>query len=209
MGSKKKIVLFASGSGSNAENIVKVAQDLEFIEILGLICDKANAGVFARMEKLGIACAHIPLPAKEQFESSEQRRVAHEQAILSHEWVKKCDWALLAGYMRLMTPLLLNHFKREDGLYQMINIHPSLLPSFAGVDGYGDAFRYGVKVSGCTVHLVDEGMDSGPILLQDVFKRESKDTLESFKSRGMALEYEVYAKALKHLNDDTLLSLIN
>ena len=135
--------------------------------------------------------------------------MAHEQAILSHEWVKKCDWALLAGYMRLMTPLLLNHFKREDGLYQMINIHPSLLPSFAGVDGYGDAFRYGVKVSGCTVHLVDEGMDSGPILLQDVFKRESKDTLESFKSRGMALEYEVYAKALKHLNDDTLLSLIN
>jgi phosphoribosylglycinamide formyltransferase-1 len=89
-------------------------------------------------------------------------------------------------------------------LNRVVNIHPSLLPSFPGKNGYGDAFDYGVKVSGVTVHFVDDGIDTGPILLQESFVRDSNDTLESFKTKGLELEHLIYPKALDMIMNDQI-----
>ncbi len=94
--------------------------------------------------------------------------------------------------MRMITPFLVGKYKNK-----IINIHPALLPSFAGADGYGEAWDYGVKISGCTVHFVDEGMDTGPIIIQRANEIKEDDTLESFKERGLKIEREVLPLAIK------------
>ena len=85
-----------------------------------------------------------------------------------------------------------------------MNIHPALLPAFPGVDGYGDTFRYGCKVGGCTVHFVDYGEDSGPIIGQKAFEIREEDTLESIKAKGLKLEWELYSECVKLFAEDRL-----
>jgi phosphoribosylglycinamide formyltransferase-1 len=106
----------------------------------------------------------------------------------------KPDWIILAGYMRLLTQSFLAKFN-----HQVINMHPSLLPMFPGLDGYGDAFKAGVLESGCTVHYVDAGLDSGPIIEQRRFPLIPGESFEDFKKRGLAIENQFYPEVLEKL----------
>jgi len=107
--------------------------------------------------------------------------------------------------MRLITPHFISHYyNKEKNLPGIINIHPALLPSFAGVNGYGDAFDYGVKYSGISIHFVDEGTDTGPIILQEILPRYNDDTLEEFRKRGLAIEHQLYPRVIQLYANDKL-----
>ncbi len=96
--------------------------------------------------------------------------------------------------MRILTPYFIDRI--NQGEYRIMNIHPALLPSFPGTDGYGDTFRYGCKIGGCTVHFVDYGEDSGPIIGQKAFEIHDTDTLEQVKQKGLAKEWELYPECI-------------
>lgn len=121
------------------------------------------------------------------------------------------DYVCLAGFMRLVTPYFIGHFnggrKTESGggeaaAWRILNIHPALLPSFPGRHGYEDTFGYGCKWGGITVHFVDEGEDTGPIIAQAVYPIWPEDSIDNIRSRGLQLEYEVYSQALNWLAHD-------
>jgi phosphoribosylglycinamide formyltransferase 1 len=107
------------------------------------------------------------------------------------------DLLVLAGFMRNFSPYFIDRFNVAPDEPRIMNIHPALLPAFAGVDGYGDTFRYGCKVGGCTVHFVDYGEDSGPVIGQRCFPITEDDDLESIKSKGLALEWELYPQCIQ------------
>jgi phosphoribosylglycinamide formyltransferase-1 len=109
---------------------------------------------------------------------------------------KRVDLVCLAGFMRLLSPSFIQAFRNR-----ILNIHPSLLPAFPGVDAQRQALEYGVKVSGCTVHFVDEGLDSGPIILQAVVPVLDGDTEESLSARILEQEHQIYSKAIQHVLD--------
>lgn len=106
------------------------------------------------------------------------------------------DLLVLAGFMRTLTPYFIDRVNTAPGVFRIMNIHPALLPAFPGRDGYGDTWRFGCKVGGCTVHFVDYGEDSGPIVAQSAFAIEPHDTLESMKAKGLELEWRTYTKAI-------------
>lgn len=108
------------------------------------------------------------------------------------------DFVCLAGYMRLVTPFFIRHY-RNDGRWRVINIHPALLPAFPGRHGYEDTLAYGCRWGGITVHFVDEGEDSGPIIAQAVYPIWPEDTVETIRKRGLQLEYAVYAQTINWL----------
>ena len=107
------------------------------------------------------------------------------------------DLLVLAGFMRNLTPYFIDRVNSERGRPRIINIHPSLLPAFAGPDGYGDTFRYGCKVGGCTVHFIDYGEDSGPIIGQKAFHIQPDDTIDSVRKKGLKLEWELYPECIQ------------
>lgn len=107
------------------------------------------------------------------------------------------DLLILAGFMRNFTPYFIDRINTDTGVQRIMNIHPALLPAFPGVDGYGDTFRYGCKVGGCTVHFVDYGEDSGPIIGQKAFQINEDDTLDSIKGKGLKLEWELYPECIQ------------
>ena len=108
------------------------------------------------------------------------------------------DYICLAGFMRLLTPYFLNHFNGPTE-YRVVNIHPALLPGFPGEHGYEDTFAYGCKWGGITVHFVDEGEDSGPIIAQAVYPIWADDDVEKIRRRGLGLEYEIYPQCINWL----------
>jgi phosphoribosylglycinamide formyltransferase-1 len=114
------------------------------------------------------------------------------------------DFLVLAGYMRILSESFLRAYKDPRGFYRIVNIHPSLLPSFPGKSAYEDAFNYGVKVSGITIHLVDEKVDHGYILAQEAFPRFDDDTLATFKARGLAVEHKLFPEVLQTLANGEL-----
>jgi phosphoribosylglycinamide formyltransferase-1 len=128
------------------------------------------------------------------------KRAAHENAVISELKSYSFDFIVLAGYMRILSRDFLHHFKDQRGFFRIINIHPSLLPAFKGTHAYEDAFEYGVKVSGITIHLVDEDVDHGLILAQEVFRRLPNDTLEMFTARGLAVEHHLYPAVLQQIS---------
>jgi phosphoribosylglycinamide formyltransferase-1 len=107
------------------------------------------------------------------------------------------DLLVLAGFMRTLSPYFIDRVNKAAGHPRIMNIHPALLPSFPGTDGYGDTFRYGCKVGGCTVHFIDYGEDSGPIIGQKTFQIEPKDTLAAIKKKGLELEWELYPECIQ------------
>ena len=117
----------------------------------------------------------------------------------------KPDLIVLAGFMRMMSPYFIDHVNTAAGKPCIMNIHPALLPAFPGVDGYGDTFRYGCKIGGCTVHFVDYGEDSGPIIGQKAYVIEPEDTLESIKAKGLQLEWQLYPECIQLFAQDRLL----
>ncbi|MBW1963563.1 MAG: phosphoribosylglycinamide formyltransferase, partial [Deltaproteobacteria bacterium] len=124
-------------------------------------------------------------------------RAIAEARLLEEMKPYKFDLLVLAGFMRNFSPYFIDKVNTNPELPRIMNIHPALLPSFPGVDGYGDTFRYGCKVGGCTVHFVDYGEDSGPIIGQRAFKIFPHDTIESIKERGLKLEWELYPECIQ------------
>lgn len=184
---KIKIAILASGSGSNAEAIIKWAKFSSLCEVVCVLSDKKDALVLNRAFNFNIPALGVTKKKGEARESFDER-------ILSKLAPFDPDWIVLAGYMKLLSPYFLSKFPDR-----VINIHPSLLPSFPGVDGYGDAFKAKVSESGCTIHFVDEGMDTGKIIAQRKIPLSSADTFEEFKKRGLAIENAFYPEVLEKL----------
>lgn len=122
---------------------------------------------------------------------------AMAEAKLFGELNNKVDLLVLAGYMKMLTAYFIDRFNSNPSMPRIINIHPALLPAFPGVDGYGDTFRYGCKVGGCTVHFVDYGEDTGPIIGQRSYSINPGDTLEDVKKRGLELEWQLYPECIQ------------
>lgn len=106
------------------------------------------------------------------------------------------DLVCLAGFMRLLSPYFISHLQR-DGKYRIMNIHPALVPAFPGEHGYADTFSYGCKIGGITVHFVDEGEDTGPVIAQAIYPIWPEDSLESVQRRGLQIEYALYSKCIQ------------
>ncbi|BCJ87150.1 phosphoribosylglycinamide formyltransferase [Effusibacillus dendaii] len=178
---EKKIAVFASGSGSNLQVLLDRAGtgDLGMAEIVLVVSDKPDSKAVERAQRAGVeTCAFIP----RQFAD----KVAYETAILAALREKQVDFIVLAGYMRLVGPTLLEPFRGR-----IINLHPSLLPMFPGKDAIGQALAAGVAETGVTVHLVDEGMDTGPIIAQERVPILPEDTKESLTRRIQAVEHRL------------------
>lgn len=154
--------------------------------------------------------ARVPKPIKPDFARmgtaqkdetiartfAEKARMACEAALLEAMSPYSFDLLILAGFMRLLSPWFIDRVNTDPALPRIMNIHPALLPAFPGTDGYGDTFRHGCKVGGCTVHFVDYGEDTGPIIGQKAFPIDPSDTLETVKAKGLALEWELYPECI-------------
>jgi len=181
----KNIAILISGQGTNLQAIINQVKAGKLkCNLAIVISNKEKAYGLKRAEKAGIPAYFINHQGISRKE--------HEEKIIRILKKYKIDLIVLAGYMRILTPYFIRKYKGK-----IINIHPALLPSFAGTDGYGDAWKYGVKVSGCTIHFVDEGVDTGPIILQKVNPIKENDTLESFKKRGLRIEHKALPDAIK------------
>lgn len=180
------IAVFASGRGSNFSAIARgVKQGKIKANLSLLVCDNPKAQVIGRAKRSGVKVA---LVKREEFNSREE----FEAAIMKHLEQNSIDLIALAGFMRVLSPDFSNHYKNR-----IVNIHPALLPSFKGAEGIKDAFGYAVKVTGVTVHFVDEKMDHGPIILQAAVKVEENETLESLEAKIHKLEHRLYPEAIQ------------
>ncbi|WJQ82254.1 phosphoribosylglycinamide formyltransferase [Brevibacillus brevis] len=188
----RKLAIFASGSGSNFEAIVQAVQDgkLAGVEVALLVCDKPGAKVLERAERLGID-AFVFQP-KEYAD-----KAAFEQEIVAQLQKRDISLVVLAGYMRLVGDTLLSSYEGK-----IINLHPSLLPAFPGKDAVGQALAYGVKITGVTVHLVDAGLDTGPIIAQIPVAVQESDTAETLSARIHAVEHELLVKVIGYLAEE-------
>lgn len=124
-------------------------------------------------------------------------RVAAEAKLLQKMASHPFDLLVLAGFMRVLTPYFVSRVNKNSPLPRIMNIHPALLPAFPGIDGYGDTFRYGCKVGGCTVHFIDYGEDTGPIIGQRAFPIMPDDSLQTIKQKGLKLEWELYPECIQ------------
>lgn len=131
-------------------------------------------------------------------------RIAAEAALIQEMSAFSFDLLVLAGFMRTLTPYFIDRVNGGASLPRIMNIHPALLPSFPGVDGYGDTFRYGCKVGGCTVHFVDYGEDTGPIIGQKAFNISPEDTLDDVRRKGLSLEWQLYPECIQLWADNRL-----
>lgn len=131
-------------------------------------------------------------------------RAIAEAEILKQMGAFSFDLLVLAGFMRNLSPYFIDRVNTDPAKPRIMNIHPALLPSFAGTDGYGDTFRYGCKIGGCTVHFIDYGEDSGPIIGQRCFAIDETDTLEDVKNKGLAEEWKLYPECIRMFAEDRL-----
>ena len=124
-------------------------------------------------------------------------RAIAEEKLYTELMEHNCELLVLAGFMRLLSPYFIDKFNAGAETPRIMNIHPALLPAFPGTDGYGDTFRYGCKIGGCTVHFVDYGEDTGPIIGQKAFQIMENDTLKSVMKRGLTLEWKLYPECIQ------------
>ena len=186
------IAILVSGRGSNMKAILEaIEQGRLDASVSMVISNNPQALALDIAREHGVKTVCVP--------SKGVTREQHEQAVMAQLESVQVDFLVLAGYMRVLTAGFLRNFRHPDGYFRVINIHPSLLPAFPGANGYEDAFNYGVRVSGVTVHLVDEQVDHGPILAQEAFSRLDGDTLDTFKARGLAVEHRLYPAVLQNI----------
>jgi phosphoribosylglycinamide formyltransferase 1 len=140
-------------------------------------------------------------PSAEHASFFLKSRAIAERQLLDKILAYDMDLLVLAGFMRVFTPYFIDRINTVPGQYRIMNIHPALLPAFPGTDGYGDTFRYGCKVGGCTVHFIDYGEDTGPIIGQKAFEIEDTDTLEDVKRKGLEKEWELYPACIQKFAD--------
>jgi phosphoribosylglycinamide formyltransferase-1 len=184
---KKPIAVLLSGRGSNFLAIHAAIERGEVpAEIVLVVSNMVDAAGLAKARELGLPALAIP-------HQGVPRR-AHEEKVLAALRESGAEWICLAGYMRLLSPDFIAAFRQR-----IVNIHPSLLPAFPGLDAQAQAIAHGVKVSGCTVHLVDEGLDSGPIVVQRTVSVEDGDTPGTLAARILEQEHRAYPEALRRL----------
>ena len=183
----KRIAIFASGSGTNFEALVN--ETYKNGEIVLLVCDKPNAYVIERAKNHNIPYFVVELKKCENKE-------AYEQKIVDKLKEEKIDLVLLAGYMKIVDKTLLDAYEGK-----IINIHPALLPSFKGAHGIKDAYEYGVKIMGVTIHYVNKEVDGGKIIAQDCFHLNG-ETLEEAEEKIHAIEHKLFPATLKKLLEE-------
>lgn len=183
-----RAAVLASGRGSNLQALLDAcSKDSLPIEIVGVGSDQPGTVALKRALAAGI-------PTRVFQVSDYPHRQAQEEDMLIWMRENRVELLLLAGYMKVLGP----RFIRQAN-FPVMNIHPSLLPAFAGLHAQRQALEYGVKVSGCTVHLVDEGLDSGPIILQEAVPVLPEDTEESLAQRILEVEHRLYPEAIRRL----------
>jgi phosphoribosylglycinamide formyltransferase-1 len=189
-----QIGVLVSGNGSNLQAILDAAARRELdVDVRVVISNKPGVPALARAERAGVPALCVPsrdFPNREAFDA----RVIE---LLSQHGV---EWIVLAGFMRLLTPAFLARFPDR-----VINIHPALLPAFPGTDAIRQAFEHGVRLTGCTVHLVDEGIDNGAILAQSPVPVLEDDTEETLAQRMHVAEHLLYVSTLKRLTENDLI----
>jgi phosphoribosylglycinamide formyltransferase-1 len=184
----KRIAVLLSGRGSNFAAIHEgIASGEIAAEIVAVISNRPGVQGIARAREWGYEAFELD---HKTFSSRE----AHEEAVLQVLRDRRVDIVALAGYMRRLTPQFIKAFP-----FRIVNIHPSLLPAFPGVDAQAQAVAYGAKVSGCTVHLVDETLDGGPVLVQHAVPVLEGDDAESLSARILNEEHRAYVEALQLL----------
>lgn len=184
----KKIAVFASGNGSNFQTIADAIKAGKLDAKIGLVvCDHEDAFVLERAKKENVE-TFIFLP------KNYSNKEAFETEILEKLQEREIEFIVLAGYMRLIGPTLLQAYS-----HRMVNIHPSLLPAFPGKDAIGQAFQAKVKITGVTIHYVDEGMDTGPIIAQSAVPVLDDDTRETLQVRIQQTEHILYPTVLAEL----------
>ncbi len=191
--SEEKLAVLASGRGSNFKAILEHVDFniLQNVEVEVLISDNPNAKALEIAENFGIE--------NEVMVPDDKTREEHDKEILEILREKNITTVALAGYMKIITPILVKNFKNN-----MLNIHPSLLPSFPGLNSQEKALEYGVKVSGCTIHYVTEEIDSGPIILQHPVPVMEEDEFEDLSKRTLIFEHRLFSKALQLHVDNRL-----
>lgn len=183
------LAILLSGRGSNFEAIHQAIVDGKLdATIVCVISNRPDARGIERARELGLS-AHVIDHKKYPT------RAAHEEDVLRVLAEAEPDFVVLAGYMRLLSPAFVAAFPQR-----ILNIHPSLLPAFPGLDAQAQAVNYGVKISGCTVHFVDENLDAGPIIVQRAVPVHDDDTAETLAARILEQEHIAYVEALVKLS---------
>lgn len=182
---KHRIAIFASGTGSNYEAIMET-KDLP-CEVVLLVSDHPKAPVIEKAAK-------YKTPTFVFNANTYENREAYEKEIVAQLKKAKVEWIFFAGYMRLIGPTLLDVYEGK-----IVNIHPSLLPQFPGLDAIGQALRAGVEKTGVTIHYVDAGMDTGPVITQEVVSIAENDTLETLTKKIQRVEHRLYPRTIRKL----------
>jgi phosphoribosylglycinamide formyltransferase-1 len=181
----KNIGILLSGRGSNFEAIAKniASGSIREARIAIVISNKSDAGGLETARKLGLNAVAIP--------SKNKDREAHDREVVTALNAHKIDLVCLAGYMRLLSPWFVQQFPQR-----ILNIHPSLLPAFPGLEAQEQAFAYGAKIAGCTVHFVDEELDHGAIIMQKAIPVLDSDDEQSLAARILEQEHIAYSEAI-------------
>ncbi len=179
-----RIAVLASGNGSNFEALVQAVNSGELAAEIVLLFADQDALVLERAARLGIPHQHF---SPQDFASKQSYEEKLRDLLLAYD----VELVVLAGYMRIIGASLLETFPNR-----IVNIHPSLLPSFPGLHGIADAFNYGVKVTGITIHYIDAGVDTGPIIAQKAIAIAPEDTLETLTEKIHQLEHRWYPQVL-------------
>ena len=190
---KLRIGILASGGGSNLQSIIDRCQDGSVdAEIAVVICNNPGAGALDRAEQAGIA--HLCIDHR-QFAD----RQDFDQSVVTALKDANVELVILAGFMRIISGVFLKAFPQR-----IINIHPALLPAFPGLHVQKKALEYGARFSGCTVHFVDDGVDTGQIIIQAVVPILDNDTEESLSARILEQEHKIYPQAIQLIAEDRL-----
>lgn len=193
-----RLAVMISGGGSGLRALLKYQQEADRTHVTSLvIADSETAGGLKHAMDAGIDFVSVPLP--KEFKGDERRRV-HEEQIMRIIESKDIELVVLSGYMRILTPFFVSHWKGR-----LVNIHPSLLPDFPGAHAQRDALEAGARVSGCTVHFVDEGVDSGPIIEQREVPVLESDTIDTLRDRIKQAEHDLYPKVLDDISSGRVL----
>jgi phosphoribosylglycinamide formyltransferase-1 len=190
---RTRVVILGSGRGSNAEAILHAHREgkLGRADVVQIFADRPDAGILSLGERFGVPAAFLDAaPFKTKLEGEGENRYITD--------INRCapDLVVLAGFMRVLKPGFLTAFSGR-----IINLHPSLLPSFPGLDGIGQAFRRGVKITGCTVHFVTPEVDGGPIIDQAAVRVAPNETLESLAAKVHAAEHILLPAVIAKLSE--------
>ncbi|MDC0202659.1 phosphoribosylglycinamide formyltransferase [Candidatus Nitrosopelagicus sp.] len=187
----KNLGILISGRGSNMESILKAIKKQKIpINPAVVISNKSNAKGLAIAKKMGVQTAVI------DSSKYKGRRLQFDKEIIAtlrkYKVTPTNGLVCLAGFMRIISPHFIKEYKNK-----ILNIHPALLPAFPGLDAQKQAMEFGAKYSGCTVHFVDEGVDTGPIIIQEIVKIGNKDTEKTLTKKILIKEHEIYPKAVE------------